>query len=225
MKKHFYFISGLFCISVFIYLVVLLSTYDLIDVIKYIGLASAIIGLIYSIVLSEKFNKLINSLRDEAMHDGMTGLLNHKFFEKRLDEEIERSERYKEKITLLFLDLDNFKRINDTYGHLFGDYVLKITASIIEENVRNIDIVSRYGGEEFIVILINANKKDSLKTAERIRKQIEEYEFIEEKISEHLTIIIGMGEFPTDAKNKENLIRYSDHKMYTAKNDGRNCIR
>ena len=225
MKKHFYFISGLFCISVIIYLVVLLSTYDLIDVIKYIGLASAIIGLIYSIVLSEKFNKLINSLRDEAMHDGMTGLLNHKFFEKRLDEEIERSERYKEKITLLFLDLDNFKRINDTYGHLFGDYVLKITASIIEENVRNIDIVSRYGGEEFIVILINANKKDSLKTAERIRKQIEEYEFIEEKISEHLTISIGMGEFPTDAKNKENLIRYSDHKMYTAKNDGRNCIR
>jgi len=225
MKKHFYFISGLFCVSVFIYVVILYQIYDFIEVIKYIGLSSATIGLIYSIVLSEKFNKLIDSLRNEAMHDGMTGLLNHKFFEKRLDEEIERSERYQEKITLLFLDLDNFKRINDTYGHQFGDYVLKVTASIIEDNVRNIDIVSRYGGEEFSVILINANKEISFKTAERIRKQIEDYDFIEGTIKEHLTISIGMGEYPADAKNKEDLIRYSDHRMYMAKNDGRNCIR
>ena len=99
------------------------------------------------------------------MHDGMTGLLNHKFFEKRLDEEIERSNRYNETMTLLFLDLDNFKRINDTHGHQYGDYVLKITASVIQDNVRNIDIVSRYGGEEFSVVLVNANKKVSLKTA------------------------------------------------------------
>ena len=225
MKKQFYFIASIFCLSLVIYLNAFLSIYEKDNIIKFIGLVSSIIGFIYTIVLSEKFNKLINRLKDEAMHDGMTGLLNHKFFEKRLNEEIERSDRYKEKITLLFLDLDNFKRINDTYGHQFGDYVLKVTASIIEDNVRNIDIVSRYGGEEFSVILINANKEDSLKTAERIRNQIEEYEFIEEKISEHLTISIGMGEFPVDAKNQEDLIRYSDRRMYVAKEDGRNCIR
>jgi diguanylate cyclase (GGDEF)-like protein len=228
MKKQFYIISGLFflCVILFLFKVSINSQiYDIIDLIKYLGFIFSTVGFIYTLTTSKKFTKLIDVLKDEAMHDGMTGLLNHKFFEKRLDEEIERSNRYKEQITILFLDLDNFKRINDTYGHQVGDYVLMITASIIEDNVRNIDIVSRYGGEEFCVILVNAKKEDSLKTADRIRKQIEDYEFCDKKINEHLTISIGMGEFPTDGENREDIIKYSDHRMYMAKEDGRNCIR
>ena len=102
---------------------------------------------------------------------------------------------------------------------------MKITASIIQDNVRNIDIVSRYGGEEFSVVLVNANKKVSLKTAERIRKEIENFKFNQNNIKERLTISIGMGEFPSDANNKEDIIKYSDSKMYIAKKDGKNCIR
>ena len=113
--------------------------------IKYLGFIASIIGLFYTVITSKRFNKLLDKLRDEAMHDGMTGLLNHKFFEKRLEEEIERSNRYNEKITLLFLDLDKFKRINDTYGHQFGDHVLKVTASIIEQNVRMALLLADYG--------------------------------------------------------------------------------
>ena len=182
-------------------------------------------GLLYTINETKKNNVLINKLSNEAMHDGMTGLLNHKFFEKRLKEEIERSERYEQNFSLLFLDLDKFKRINDTYGHQFGDYVLKQTSKIIQKSVRNIDVVSRYGGEEFSVILVNANRLDAQKTAERIRKEIELNEFIDGSIKEKLTISIGIGIYPADANNFNGIISFSDRKMYKAKNDGRNCIR
>ena len=182
-------------------------------------------GLLFTINETKKNNVLINKLSNEAMHDGMTGLLNHKFFEKRLKEEIERSERYEQNFSLLFLDLDKFKRINDTYGHQFGDYVLKQTSKIIQKSVRNIDVVSRYGGEEFSVILVNANRLDAQKTAERIRKEIELNEFINGSIKEKLTISIGIGIYPADANNFNGIISFSDRKMYKAKNDGRNCIR
>ena len=223
MRKQFFIIAGLFIICFVLFRI----SFDnkSIELIKYLGLLFSVVGLIYTLRTSQNNTKLIDVLKDEAMHDGMTGLLNHKFFEKRLDEEIERSNRYNETMTLLFLDLDNFKRINDTHGHQYGDYVLKITASIIQDNVRNIDIVSRYGGEEFSVVLVNADKKVSLKTAERIRKEIENFKFNQNNIKERLTISIGMGEFPSDANNKEDIIKYSDSKMYIAKKDGKNCIR
>ena len=223
MRKQFFIIAGLFIICFVLFRIAFDN--ESIELIKYLGLLFSVVGLIYTLRTSQNNTKLIDVLKDEAMHDGMTGLLNHKFFEKRLDEEIERSNRYNETMTLLFLDLDNFKRINDTHGHQYGDYVLKITASIIQDNVRNIDIVSRYGGEEFSVVLVNANKKVSLKTAERIRKEIENFKFNKNNIKERLTISIGMGEFPSDANNKEDIIKYSDSKMYIAKKDGKNCIR
>ena len=223
MRKQFFIIAGLFIICFVLFRIAFDN--ESIELIKYLGLLFSVFGLIYTLRTSQNNTKLIDVLKDEAMHDGMTGLLNHKFFEKRLDEEIERSNRYNETMTLLFLDLDNFKRINDTHGHQYGDYVLKITASIIQDNVRNIDIVSRYGGEEFSVVLVNANKKVSLKTAERIRKEIENFKFNQNNIKERLTISIGMGEFPSDANNKEDIIKYSDSKMYIAKKDGKNCIR
>ena len=223
MRKQFFIIAGLFIICFVLFRIAFDN--ESIELIKYLGSLFSVVGLIYTLRTSQNNTKLIDVLKDEAMHDGMTGLLNHKFFEKRLDEEIERSNRYNETMTLLFLDLDNFKRINDTHGHQYGDYVLKITASIIQDNVRNIDIVSRYGGEEFSVVLVNANKKVSLKTAERIRKEIENFKFNQNNIKERLTISIGMGEFPSDANNKEDIIKYSDSKMYIAKKDGKNCIR
>ena len=96
---------------------------------------------------------------------------------------------------------------------------------MISSLLREGDVFARYGGEEFSVVLVNADKEDSLKTAERIRKQIEDYNFCDKKINERLTISIGMGEFPKDGKNRADIIEYSDHRMYMAKRDGRNCIR
>jgi diguanylate cyclase len=188
-------------------------------------LGTSFVGLFFTINETKKNNILVKKLSSEAMHDGMTGLLNHRYFEKRLNEKIERSERYQQNFSLLFLDLDKFKRINDTYGHQFGDHVLKQTSKIIQKSVRNIDVVSRYGGEEFSVILVNANRNDAHKTAERIRKEIEFNEFIDGDVKEKLTISIGIGIYPTDANNFNGIISFSDRKMYKAKNDGRNCIR
>tara|TARA_A100001011_G_C14263239_1_gene823501 strand:+ start:562 stop:1236 length:675 start_codon:yes stop_codon:yes gene_type:complete len=213
----------------FVLLICIVTTTNLINItdfyVNLFILGISFIGLFFTINETKKNDILVKKLLNEAMHDGMTGLLNHRFFEKRLNEEIERSERYQQNFCLLFLDLDKFKRINDKHGHQFGDYVLKQTSKIIQKSVRNIDVVSRYGGEEFSVILVNANRKDAHKTAERIRKEIELNDFIDGNVKEKLTISIGVGIYPKDANNFNEIISFSDRKMYKAKNDGRNCIR
>ena len=224
MKNQFHIVT----IS-FVLLICIITITNLINISDFYAslfiLGTSFVGLFFTINETKKNNILVKKLSSEAMHDGMTGLLNHRYFEKRLNEEIERSERYQQNFSLLFLDLDKFKRINDTYGHQFGDYVLKQTSKIIQKSVRNIDVVSRYGGEEFSVILVNANRNDAHKTAERIRKEIEFNEFIDGDVKEKLTISIGIGIYPTDANNFNGIISFSDRKMYKAKNDGRNCIR
>ena len=92
-----------------------------------------------------------------AIHDGLTGLLNHNAFLKRFDEELSRADRFNQSVGLIVLDIDKFKNINDNYGHLYGDYVLEEVSNIIAQNVRTIDVVGRFGGEEFSVLLVNTN--------------------------------------------------------------------
>lgn len=159
------------------------------------------------------------------MLDGMTGLVSHKMFMERLVEEIARAKRHGEKLTLLFLDLDKFKRINDTYGHLFGDKVIKETADIIKNNVRTHDIVGRYGGEEYSVILVNTEKSDCQITVERIRENVRDHHYKDSEVNERMTISIGMAEFPTNSEDSRGLIRYADEKMYEVKKAGGNQIR
>jgi len=164
------------------------------------------------------------SMKDLAMIDGLTGIFNHRAFKERLQVEIERSRRYENTLTLMILDLDKFKRINDTYGHLFGDLVLKKTASIIRGSVRTVDTVARYGGEEFAVILINTDKNSCFKTAERIRSNIQSFVFEKEGVREHLTISIGMAEYPTDGTDVPAVISNSDMAMYHSKRLGGNKV-
>ncbi len=218
-------ISGLFLLLVILSIGALMSEIIPTNAVLGTGILFGLIGLLVSRNAETQMSTVLKELKNQAMHDGMTGLLNYKFFKKRLAEEIERSNRYKNSITLLFLDLDKFKRINDTYGHLFGDFVLKETCKIIEQNVRNIDIVSRYGGEEFCVLLVNAKKDDCFNTADRIRSQIEDHKYTDGKISEKMTISIGMAEYPKDSKDLDGFIKYADDAMYQAKKTGRNCIR
>lgn len=167
---------------------------------------------------------IYQSVKNLAMIDGLTNIYNRRAFEKQLKREIERCRRFGHEFTLLILDIDKFKRINDTYGHLFGDFVLKEVANIIQGSVRSVDIVARYGGEEFVVILVNACKSACVNTAERIRKNTQDFTFSKNDIDEKVTISIGMSEYPSDGKDIQSIIAAADMAMYQSKRDGGNKI-
>jgi len=156
-------------------------------------------------------------VKDLSMIDGLTNLFNHKALKDQLKYEIERSNRYKTNLTYLMIDIDKFKGVNDASGHLFGDYVLKKIAQIIKASVRKIDIVGRYGGEEFGVILINADKEKSFRTAERIRSNVENFAFEFDGKKEDITISIGLSQFPEHGDDTHNIIANADQAMYRVK--------
>jgi len=167
---------------------------------------------------------LYRYMKNIATKDELTDLANYRAFKDRLEEEIQRSERYQTQFTLFIADLDKFKRINDTHGHLYGDYMLQEVASIIKNSVRTIDLVARYGGEEFTGILLNATAQDSKKTANRIRESIKNYHFEKNGIKERITISIGLAEYPSHAENAEALIERADEAMYQVKQIGGNAV-
>jgi|GEM_PF-154017 len=160
-----------------------------------------------------------------ATRDGLTNLHNYRAFKERLEEEIQRSKRYQTPFTLCIADLDKFKRINDTHGHLYGDFILKESAAIIKSSVRSIDMVARYGGEEFAILLVNATADDVLKTADRIREEVEKQVFEKEHIRERITLSIGLAEFPAHAPDADTLIERADEAMYQVKRVGGNSVR
>ena len=159
-----------------------------------------------------------------SIHDGLTGLLNHKAFLDRFEEEISRAGRFNQMLGLVVLDLDKFKLVNDNYGHLYGDYVLREVAKVINENVRVIDIVGRYGGEEFAVLLVNTDIKECLPLAQRIVKSIAEKTFLEGGIAVKITISAGMAGFPHHAEKVRSLIAKADKAMYETKAQGGNDV-
>lgn len=180
--------------------------------------------------LGKYFSEIINriqihqSIKQLALIDGLTGISNHRAFLERLDIEVERCRRYKNSLTLLILDFDKFKRVNDNHGHLFGDFVLKKTATIIRGSVRIIDMVARYGGEEFAVILVNSDKRNCISTAERIRSNIQSFIFEKDGIKEKITVSIGMSEYPTDGVDSQTIISAADIAMYQSKRVGGNKV-
>lgn len=157
-----------------------------------------------------------------ATTDGLTGLFNHRRFQEKLSEELKRLNRFSEPTSLLLIDIDYFKKINDTYGHPVGDLVLKGVAKIIKETIRDIDIPARYGGEEFAAILPGTDREGSRKIAERLRKSVMNTSFSADGTSFKITISIGIATSPVDAKNKEELIERADQALYHAKRNGRN---
>ena len=163
-------------------------------------------------------------VHQSAMHDGLTGLLNHKTFLDRFDEEISRAKRFNHNLGLVVLDLDKFKVVNDSYGHLHGDYVLKEVSNIIAENVRLIDVVGRYGGEEFAVLLVNTDIEACLPLAQRIIDKISEKVFLKSGISLKITISAGMAGYPLHAESVRELISKADNAMYVTKSEGGNGI-
>jgi len=158
--------------------------------------------------------------------DELTGIYNYRFFSKKLSEEIKRAERYKQSLSLLMIDIDWFKRYNDTYGHLFGNRILTELAQRIKDSVRDVDVVSRYGGEEFTVILPQTNKKDAQMIGERIRHQVESSDFVDEEnvVKVGVTVSLGVATYPENGTTAEQLVEKVDQALYLAKGKGKNMV-
>ena len=154
--------------------------------------------------------------RELAISDGLTGIYNHRHFHEVLPREIERAKRYSQPFCLLLLDIDDFKKYNDTHGHLAGDKLLMNIARILVATTRNVDIVFRYGGEEFVVILPQVGKQGGVSSAKRILK------LIKQKLS--VTASIGVTSFLEDGVSKDELINQADSAMYQAKKLGKDRI-
>jgi two-component system cell cycle response regulator len=170
-------------------------------------------------IANAKFHEEIERL---AITDGLTGLFNHRHFQERLSQEFNRLERFSEPISLLIIDIDNFKKINDTYGHPVGDTVLKDVANIVRKTIRNIDIPARYGGEEFTVILLGTQARGAMNMAERLRKAVMNTAFSAGENIFKVTVSTGISTYPHGIRRKEELIERADKALYHAKRTGRN---
>lgn len=171
--------------------------------------------------------QLISRLHEGAVRDNLTGLYTHRFFEERLNEEILRAGRYQTEFCLLLMDIDHFKRYNDTYGHAAGDQVLVRFAQVLQSQVRSVDLLSRYGGEEFVLILPQTSLPQAREMAERIRQAIaaEVFQFGPEAATqERVTVSIGLSSFPQEATIASQLVRVADYRLYQAKEGGRNRV-
>ncbi|MHB8840584.1 MAG: GGDEF domain-containing protein [Candidatus Aquicultor sp.] len=180
----------------------------------------------------EKENSLLKETLKEkqieteakAYVDHLTQLENHRSFQIKLEAELNRSSRLETPASLLFCDLDGFKAFNDAHGHLLGDKVLVDVAQTIKDSIRDYDAASRYGGEEFAIILANTDSEAAVLVAERIRAKVEKLQFNAREGVSHVTISVGVATYPRDAKRKELLIAASDYAMYESKNRGGNAV-
>ena len=169
--------------------------------------------------ISKDLLKIKNEqLRELAITDSMTGLYNHRYIIDSLSERITEAKRYRQLLSVAMLDIDYFKKVNDNYGHFFGDFVLVRISTIIEESIRKTDIAGRYGGEEYLIIFTNTDKKSALNTLERIRKSIEKEKWDKKDLV--ITISGGLSELKDEDYSK--LIIKTDNLLYKAKKNGRN---
>lgn len=170
-------------------------------------------------ILYKKIEKL-------AITDGLTKVYNHRCFYKRIEEEAERFRRYNTTYSLIMLDLDFFKKFNDKYGHRAGDMALLTVAQVLKENTRTIDVVSRYGGEEFAIVLPETDSSGAKMVAERIRRSIHDkfFPISDDQPPVHVTVSIGVANCPQDAININELIELADRSLYFSKETGKNRV-
>ncbi len=170
--------------------------------------------------------KLFNSIQIAANHDGLTKLMNRKYFMHKLGFEINKAEKDNTPLSIFIFDIDDFKSYNDSNGHLAGDEALKIIGRLLSETVREDDFVARYGGEEFILALPNTPKKGALVVAEKIRKMFERHNFPNQETlpTGRMTISGGISSFPSDGRSSTDLISHADQALYQAKAKGKNSI-
>ena len=191
------------------------DSFDVGDLDFILNLSEFIAMSISNAVLYEQANKL-------AVTDGLTGISNRQSVEKSLQIEFERSKRYNSPLSLILLDVDHFKDVNDTYGHQKGDEILIAFASLLKKACRANDIAARYGGEEFLMILPQSNAQGAFKIAERVRKEMMKISFTGNESNFAVTVSCGVAEFNKDYESINKLITVADRALYEAKNGGRN---
>jgi len=164
-------------------------------------------------------------IEEISITDDLTGLYNIRFLNQSIDIEIERSRRFGSMFTLIFMDIDDLKKVNDRFGHLTGSRVLIETARVLQENLRKVDIIIRYGGDEFVIIMPQTTKESGFFVADRLRKTIEESLFL--KNDPHpvrITASFGVASFPVNAKDKEGLLLIADKALYHGKMSTKNVV-
>jgi diguanylate cyclase (GGDEF)-like protein len=160
-----------------------------------------------------------------AERDGLTGLLNYRSFQETLRQELGRSSRYERNVSVLMIDVDKFKDINDKFGHPAGDKVLQKLAALLDESCRDPDLCCRYGGEEFVIIAPETDKAGALRLAERIRRRVENGNFGDpDGPIANLSVSIGVATRPADAEGSSDLVESADRALYVAKKRGRNQV-
>jgi diguanylate cyclase (GGDEF)-like protein len=166
--------------------------------------------------------RLFQQMKAQAITDSLTGLYNYRFFQASLDRELQIAERNNDPVSLILLDLDHLKRINDTHGHRAGDSALRQVSRAMKQSVRSVDFCARYGGEEFVILLPRLGHEDALRLAERVRSAIAGS--MVPNVGQ-VTASIGVATYPISAQSKEALIEAADQAMYMAKSTGRNRVR
>ncbi len=164
----------------------------------------------------------VDRVKQLAYLDGLTGIFNRRYFEVRILEEIERARRFESGMSVLMVDIDQFKRLNDEFGHLLGDEVLRQVSSIFHQHVRKIDVVCRYGGEEFAIILSQTDTQHAITIAEKLRRLVDEWQF--PGVARLVTISAGVASFPQNGNTRDELVRAADAGLYAAKQAGRNRV-
>ncbi len=164
----------------------------------------------------------VERVKQLAYLDGLTGIFNRRFFELRILEEIERARRYGTGMAVIMADIDQFKRLNDEFGHVLGDEVLRQVSSLFHQQVRKIDVVCRYGGEEFGILLTQTNAAHAMNIAEKLRKMVARWQF--PGVPRTVTISAGAAAFPDQGTTRDDLVRAADSALYAAKQAGRNRV-
>jgi diguanylate cyclase (GGDEF)-like protein len=169
--------------------------------------------------------RLRETLRDQSIRDPLTGLYNRRFMQESLDRELQRAKRKKRPLAIIFLDLDHFKRFNDVFGHDAGDMVLRSLADVFRQHFRADDVICRYGGEEFAVILPESSAKDAGERANELRAVVKKVSLRHKgKILDRVTLSIGVSAFPENGSAPEDLLKVADDCLYQAKAKGRDRV-
>ena len=209
----------------FIFLKQMFSSKHLIMTLYY-GLLGGILG-VFNALYAHKKASLYEKIEMLSITDEMTTLYNRRYLFSQLKNEIERAQRYSYPLSILMMDLNNFKIYNDTYGHQYGDEVLKSVAILFKNSVRKSDFVVRFGGDEFVIVMPEADKDRALNLAERLSKEVENLAFPSVTSAqqrknlrvERLKISIGTATFPADAQHMDGLITKADSQLYVMKNE------